>query len=215
LTKVLAWALTEPETGSDASSIQSTAKKVPGGYLLNGRKRWIGNATFSDYILVWARNLAEESKVQCFLLRKGTKGLKTSKIEHKVALRAVQNANIEMTDVFVPDEERFELAKDFASGTKEVLMHSRIYVAWMATGMAAGALEAAMAYCQERLQFKKPIAAHQLVQAKLVRCVALVQQSILLCARISELYDLDPKKMTIGKIALTKAECTRNCREVC
>jgi len=68
-----------------------------------------------------------------------------------MALRAVQNANIEMHDVFVPDDERFELAKDFASGTKEVLMHSRIFVAWMAAGMAAGALEAAMAYCQERI----------------------------------------------------------------
>jgi alkylation response protein AidB-like acyl-CoA dehydrogenase len=89
VSKVLAWALTEPETGSDASSIQSTAKKVDGGYLLNGCKRWIGNATFSDFILVWARNLAENGAIQCFLLRKGSKGLKTSKIEHKVALRAV------------------------------------------------------------------------------------------------------------------------------
>jgi alkylation response protein AidB-like acyl-CoA dehydrogenase len=85
------------------------------------------------------------------LVRKEAKGLKTFKIEKKMALRAVQNANIEMHDVFVPDDERFELAKDFASGTKEVLMHSRIFVAWMAAGMAAGALEAAMAYCQERI----------------------------------------------------------------
>lgn len=77
-----------------------------------------------------------------------------------MALRAVQNANIEMADVFVPDNERLELAKDFATGTKEVLMHSRIYVAWMATGIAAGALESALAYCQERVQFKKPIAGH-------------------------------------------------------
>ena len=73
-----------------------------------------------------------------------------------------------MEDVFVPDDERMELATDFASGTKEVLLHSRIFVAWMAAGMAAGACEAAMKYCKERVQFKKPVAGFQLIQAKLV-----------------------------------------------
>lgn len=89
LKKVMAWALTEPDTGSDASSIQSTARKVEGGYHLNGRKRWIGNATFADYIACWARNESDGGKVQCFLLRKGTPGLTTGKIERKMALRAV------------------------------------------------------------------------------------------------------------------------------
>lgn len=89
LKKVMAWALTEPETGSDASSIQTSAKKVKGGYLINGRKRWVGNATFADYIATWARNEAEGGKVQCFLVRKGTQGLSTGKIERKMALRAV------------------------------------------------------------------------------------------------------------------------------
>jgi len=126
--------------------------------LLNGRKRWIGNGTFADYVCIWAKNLNEGGKIQCFLVKKGTKGFKTSKIEKKLSLRIAQNADIEMTDVFVPDDERMELAKDFASGTKEVLLHSRIFVAWMATGMAAGACEAAMKYCKERIQFKRPIA---------------------------------------------------------
>ena len=84
-------------------------------------KRWIGNATFADYIACWARNEADSGKVQCFLLRKGSPGLTTGKIERKMSLRAVQNADIIMQDVFVPDNERFELANDFASGTKEVL----------------------------------------------------------------------------------------------
>lgn len=75
LKKVMAWALTEPDNGSDASSIQTTAKKVDGGYSITGRKRWIGNATFADYILVWARNEAAGGKVQCFLVRKGSEGL--------------------------------------------------------------------------------------------------------------------------------------------
>ncbi len=80
-----------------------------------------------------------------------------------MALRAVQNAEITLEKVFVKDSDRFTLADDFATGTKEVLMHSRLFVAWMATGMAAGACEAAFEYCIQRKQFKKPIAQHQLV----------------------------------------------------
>ena len=114
--------------------------------------------------------------------------------------------------MFVPDDERLELAKDFATGTKEVLQHSRIFVAWLAAGMAAGACEAAFKYCKERVQFGKPIAARQLVQAQLVKCVALVQQSILLCMQISRMYDRG--EMTIGRIAMVKSTCTANCREV-
>ena len=149
--KILAWALTEPETGSDASNIMTTAKKVPGGYVLNGRKRWIGNATFADYITCWARNEDDGNRIQCFLVRKGNPGLMTGKIERKMSLRAVQNADIILTDYFVPDDERFELARDFATGTKEVLQHSRIFVAWIAAGMAAGACEAAFDYCKKRV----------------------------------------------------------------
>jgi len=158
LKKVLAWALTEPDNGSDASSITTTATKVEGGYLLNGRKKWIGNATFSDYICIWARNKHEGGKIQCFLVRQEQKGVTTSKVERKMALRAVQNAHISLENAFVPDDERFELAKDFATGTKDVLKHSRIFVAWMAAGIAAGACEAAFKYCTERVQFKKKIA---------------------------------------------------------
>lgn len=75
LKKVMAWALTEPETGSDASKIETTATKVKGGYLLNGRKRWIGNATFADYIACWAKNMEEGGKMQCFLVRQGNPGV--------------------------------------------------------------------------------------------------------------------------------------------
>ena len=97
-------------------------------------------------------------------------------------------------------------------------MHSRIFVAWMAAGMAAGAVEAAFKYCRERKQFKKPVAQFQLVQAKLVRAAALASQSILLCLHITRMYEQsiaagDP--IGIGRIAMTKAECTRNCREAC
>lgn len=88
--KILSFGLTEPDYGSDASSLKTAATKVEGGYLIRGQKRWIGNATFADYIIVWARNLAEEGKIQAFLVEKGSKGLSTKKIENKYALRMVQ-----------------------------------------------------------------------------------------------------------------------------
>lgn len=85
--KILAFGLTEPEVGSDASNLFSTAKKVDGGYLLNGAKRWIGNGTFADYVIIWARNEAEGGKVQGFIVEKGTRGFTTIKIEAKYSLR--------------------------------------------------------------------------------------------------------------------------------
>lgn len=89
LRKIMSFGLTEPDYGSDATSLKTSAKKVPGGYVLNGQKRWIGNATFADYIIIWARNAEEGNKVQAFVVEKGSKGLKTSKIENKFALRIV------------------------------------------------------------------------------------------------------------------------------
>lgn len=90
LNKVFSFGLTEPEYGSDATSLKTVAKKVEGGYLLNGKKRWIGNATFADYIIVWAVNPEEGKKIQGFVVEKGSKGLKTKKIENKYSLRIVQ-----------------------------------------------------------------------------------------------------------------------------
>mmetsp|Transcript_106885 Transcript_106885/g.147937 ORF Transcript_106885/g.147937 Transcript_106885/m.147937 type:complete len:187 (+) Transcript_106885:188-748(+) len=89
LEKIMAYGLTEPDRGSDAGSLETTAKKVKGGYVLNGTKRWIGNGTFCDYTVIWAKNEAEQGKVQCFVVEKGMQGLSTSKIEHKYALRIV------------------------------------------------------------------------------------------------------------------------------
>ena len=105
LKTVGAWALTEPSNGSDAAALQTTARKVDGGWVLNGRKRWIGNATWCDVVVVWARNTGT-GQVNAFVVRKGTPGFVTSKIENKIALRCVQNADIAMTDVFVADTAR-------------------------------------------------------------------------------------------------------------
>ena len=89
LKKILAFGLTEPDYGSDASSLKTSAKKVEGGYVINGKKRWIGNATFADYIIVWARNTSDNNNIQAFVVTKGSKGLKTTKIENKYSLRIV------------------------------------------------------------------------------------------------------------------------------
>ena len=88
--KSICFGLTEPNNGSDATGLKTTAKKVEGGYLINGQKRWIGNATFADYIVVWAKNVDEGNKIQGFVVEKGSKGLNTNKIEGKFSIRMVQ-----------------------------------------------------------------------------------------------------------------------------
>jgi len=89
LNKMICFGLTEPTHGSDATGLLTTAKKTEGGFLLTGKKRWIGNATFADYIIVWARNVDEGNKIQGFIVTKGSKGLNTSKIENKYSIRMV------------------------------------------------------------------------------------------------------------------------------
>lgn len=88
--KHISFGLTEPTHGSDASDLLTTAKKVEGGYILNGKKRWIGNATFAEYIIIWAKNVDEGNKIQGFIVEKGSKGLSATKIEGKYSLRIVQ-----------------------------------------------------------------------------------------------------------------------------
>jgi alkylation response protein AidB-like acyl-CoA dehydrogenase len=158
LKKILSFGLTEPDFGSDATSLQTSAKKVEGGYLINGCKRWIGNATFADYIIIWAKNVDDGNKIQGFLVEKGSKGLVTKKIENKYSLRIVQNADIYLENVFVPDHNKLAKADDFTTGTNKILEHSRIKVCWAAVGVAAGAYEAALRYALQRKQFGKPIA---------------------------------------------------------
>jgi alkylation response protein AidB-like acyl-CoA dehydrogenase len=105
--------LSEPDYGSDATSLKTFAKSVEGGFVLNGRKRWIGNATFADYIIVWAKNPEENNNIQGFLVTKGSPGMTTTAIKNKYALRMVQNADIELVDVFVPTNMRLAKARDF------------------------------------------------------------------------------------------------------
>ena len=118
---------------------------------MNGRKRWIGNSTFpNSVVVVWARNEDEGGKIQGFLVEASSPGYKAEPIKNKYALRMVQNGDITMTNVFVPENNRLAKANDFATGTNVILEHSRIKVAWCAVGVAAGAYEAALMYTMQR-----------------------------------------------------------------
>jgi alkylation response protein AidB-like acyl-CoA dehydrogenase len=153
--KIASFALTEPLNGSDASGLKTTATRTEGGYLLNGHKRWIGSATFAAYHCVWAKF---EGKVQCFVVDGDANGLKMHKIENKYALRMVQNGDFTLENVFVPERNRLEKAKDFASGANQILEKSRLGIAWTIAGVAFGAYEAALKYALSRNQFGRPIA---------------------------------------------------------
>ena len=211
--KILCWALTEPNIGSDASGLKTTATKVDGGYVLNGEKYWIGNGTIADWSIIWARNAADENRVQAFIVDKGAKGHKTTKIENKYAMRIVQNGHITLDNVFVPDSAHLSKARDFASGTNVILESSRLAVAWMVGGLAVGAYEAALKYCLSRKQFGRPIAGFQLIQEKLSRMLSLCEMMLSNLILVS--IAMDEGRSTMGQIARAKSGNSRLAREVC
>ncbi|MBF4581948.1 acyl-CoA dehydrogenase family protein [Curtobacterium sp. VKM Ac-2865] len=183
-----AFGLTEPYSGSDsARGLRTTARRDGDGWVLDGEKRWIGNATFADVVVIWAKDVADD-QVKGFLVTTDTPGFTATKIEDKIALRGVQNADIVMTGVRVPESRRLQRATSFRT-TAEVLRLTRTEVAWQAIGIAIGAYDAALAYARERIQFGKPIAAHQLVQDLLVKSLANITASIALCTQASAMQD--------------------------
>lgn len=183
-----AFGLTEPYSGSDsAKGLRTTARREGDEWVLDGEKRWIGNATFADVVVIWAKDVAD-GQVKGFLVTTDTAGFTATKIEDKIALRGVQNADIVMQDVRVPESRRLQSATSFRS-TAEVLRLTRTEVAWQAVGIAVGAYEAALAYARERIQFGKPIAAHQLVQDLLVKSLSNITASIALCTQASAMQD--------------------------
>ncbi|WP_434770772.1 acyl-CoA dehydrogenase family protein [Curtobacterium flaccumfaciens] len=183
-----AFGLTEPYSGSDsAKGLRTTARREGDEWVLDGEKRWIGNATFADVVVIWAKDVAD-GQVKGFLITTDTAGFTATKIEDKIALRGVQNADIVMQDVRVPESRRLQNATSFRS-TAEVLRLTRTEVAWQAVGIAVGAYEAALAYARERIQFGKPIAAHQLVQDLLVKSLSNITASIALCTQASAMQD--------------------------
>jgi glutaryl-CoA dehydrogenase len=176
--------LTEPDVGSGASrGLTTTARRDGDEWVLNGQKKWIGNATFADLTVIWARDEAD-GQVKGFVVEKDTPGFSTTKLEDKIALRVVQNALIDLVDVRVPEANRLAGANSFRD-TAKVLLMTRAGVAWMAVGCARGAYQHALAYAKEREQFGRAIAGFQLVQDLLVRMLANTTASAALCARRS------------------------------
>ncbi|MBV9383210.1 MAG: acyl-CoA dehydrogenase family protein [Streptosporangiaceae bacterium] len=208
--KIGAFGLTEPEVGSGAAGgLTTTARRDGEEWVLDGQKKWIGNATFADYIVIWARDVGD-GQVKGFVVERETPGLSTTKMRDKIALRVVQNAYITLDGVRVPESSRLQKAASFRQ-TAAVLRLTRAGVAWQAVGCARGAYEHALAYAKERHQFGKPIAGFQLVQDLLVRMLANVTASACLCARLAQLQAAG----TAGDehSALAKAFCTVRMRE--
>jgi glutaryl-CoA dehydrogenase len=208
--KIGAFGLTEPDVGSGAAGgLTTTARRDGSEWVLDGQKKWIGNATFADYVIIWARSL-EDDQVKGFVVPGDTPGFEASKQKDKIALRVVQNAHITLDAVRVPEENRLQQANSFKD-TAKVLRMTRAGVAWMATGCARGAYEHALAYARQRQQFGRPIAGFQLVQDLLVRMLANVTSSACLCARLSALQQ--DGLAEDHHSALAKAFCTVRMRE--
>ncbi|MEV5959162.1 acyl-CoA dehydrogenase family protein [Streptomyces sp. NPDC051987] len=186
--KIGAFALTEPLGGSDVSGgMRTTAERRGDTWVLNGAKRWIGNATFADHVVVWARDV-DDNQVKGFVVEKGTPGFVPVKIEGKIALRIVQNAEITLTDVRVPEADRLQNISSFRD-VAEILRFTRSGVAWQALGVMIGAYELALAYARERRQFGRPIAGFQMVQDLLVKCLGDITASWGMLVQLARLQD--------------------------
>ncbi|GAB2566719.1 glutaryl-CoA dehydrogenase [Paractinoplanes abujensis] len=209
--QVGAFALTEPTGGSDvAAGLRTTARREGDEWVLDGAKRWIGNATFADLIVLWARDV-EDNQVKGFVVRGDAPGFEATKIDNKIALRTVQNADITLTGVRVPEADRLQNANSFKD-TAKVLRQTRSGVAWEAVGVMLASYEIALNYAKERQQFGRPIAKFQLVQDLLVRMLGNVTGSLGMCVRLAQLQD--EGKYRDEHSALAKAYCTTRMREV-
>jgi glutaryl-CoA dehydrogenase len=208
--KIGAFGLTEPEVGSGAAGgLMTTARRDGDSWALNGQKKWIGNATFADVTVIWARDEAD-NQVKGFLVEKGTPGFTAEKMEDKMALRVVQNALITLRDCRVPKANRLQKAHNFRD-TAAVLRMTRAGVAWQAVGCAMGAYEHALAYARRRQQFGRPIGSFQLVQDLLVSMLGNIVASHCMTLRLSQLQDAG--ELRDEHASLAKAYCTAKCRE--
>lgn len=206
-----AFGLTEPNVGSAvAGGMETTCSKEGDEWVINGQKKWIGNATFSDVTIIWAREKGTNA-VKGFLVRKGNPGYKAEKMQDKMALRTVQNALITLTDCRVPESDRLQKCDSFKD-TAKVLKMTRAAVAWQAVGCARGAYESALKYTKKREQFGRPIARFQLIQNHLVEMVANLTAMQTMCFRLSEMQDQGI--MTDEHASLAKVFCSMRTRDV-
>ncbi|MET9471182.1 acyl-CoA dehydrogenase family protein [Streptomyces sp. NPDC002922] len=208
--KIGAFGLTEPHGGSDvAGGLRTTARRDGDVWILDGAKRWIGNATFADLVVIWARDV-ETQHVLGFVVEKDTPGFTATKIENKMALRIVQNADIVLDGCRVPEANRLQNANSFKD-TAKILRQTRSGVAWQAVGVMFAAYEIALQYAKEREQFGRPIGGFQLVQDLLVKMLGNATASCGMMARLAQLQDAGVYRDE--QSALAKAYCTVRMRE--
>jgi glutaryl-CoA dehydrogenase len=209
--KIGCFGLTEPLVGSGASGgLMTTAKREGDAWILNGQKRWIGNAPWCDLSIIWARDVADNQVKGFIVENKSTPGFSVEKIEHKMALKVVQNGQITLKDVRVPEANRLQGGNSFRD-TARVLRMTRYMVGWASTGAQMGAFENTLAYTQSRLQFGKPIASFQLVQDLLAKMLGNLTACQCLMLRLAQLDD--EGKLGDHHAALAKAYCTSKARE--
>jgi glutaryl-CoA dehydrogenase len=206
-----AFGLTEPEVGSGvAGGLTTTCRRQGGSWILNGQKKWIGNATFSDITIIWARDL-DDGEVKGFVVEKSAPGFKAEKIKGKMALRIVQNALITLSECEVPETHRLQNANGFKD-TANVLRMTRAGVAWQAVGCARGAYESALRYTNERHQFGRTISSFQMVQDLLVEMLSNLTAMQTMVCRLSQLQDQGT--LTDEQASLAKVFCTLRTRDI-
>lgn len=209
--RIGAFAMTEPLGGSDvAGGMRTTARCEGDTWVLNGAKKWIGNATFADYVVVWARD-EDDNHVKGFVVEKDMPGFDPVKIENKLAFRIVENAEISLTDVRVPEANRLQNINSFRD-VAEILRATRAGVAWQALGVMVGAYELALDYAREREQFGRPIGGFQLVQDLLVKSLGNITASWGMLVQLARLQDAGVFRDEQSSLA--KAFVTSRMREV-
>jgi glutaryl-CoA dehydrogenase len=210
LEKLGAFALTEPNHGSDSVTLEATARRDGDEYVIDGAKRWIGNGSLADVVVVWAR--AEDGNVNGYLVEKGTPGYAATVIEGKGSLRAIWQAEIALDGVRVPVENRLPGSDSFKD-TARVLASTRVTCAWAALGHAVAAYDTALTYAMRREQFGKPLAGFQIVQQRLVNMLADVTSMQLYCLQLGRLAERGQLTDTIAGLA--KLNNTRKARQIC
>ncbi len=212
LDKIGAFGLTEPHVGSNAAHVQTTARKDGDGYILNGAKRWIGNASISNVLIIWARD-EESGEFGGYVIEdpQEVEGVTLTDIWGKIGKRSVLNADITLENVRIPAENKLAYVKSFKD-TARVLGMGRYGVAWEAAGVAAGAFELALKYTKEREQFGKPIAGFQLIQQKLVEMATEVTLMQNLCYQMSNL--IAQGQLSEGMVSMAKYNNARKARYV-
>ncbi|QHK22597.1 acyl-CoA dehydrogenase family protein [Pseudarthrobacter psychrotolerans] len=214
--RIGAFALTEPDHGSDSVGLETSARLDGDHYVLNGAKRWIGNASFADIIIIWARD-ETDGKVKAFILEKnddGTypDGYSAEVITGKIGKRAILQPDITIRDLRIPKENLLAHAESFRDASR-VLAATRNSAAWESVGHAAASYEAAVAHARTRIQFGKPLGSFQLIQNKLANMLAELTAMQLMCFRLAELAESGQQTSTMASVA--KMHTAQKARWIC